>query len=158
MLGAGITLPISQAGFNVDFNTHTMHHLRKLKPSADSPPLIPSPPAKAVRKLTSRRDPKTLGATSSAIALSISSAFRDLGGTPRDGPTDQEGEARWQAVCATIRMAVEVTKESSDLCLPLKAVVGAIFVLVKNYDVSVSWKQSGNLLTLYPFPVPANHQ
>ena len=34
------------------------------------------------------------------------------------------------------RMAVEITKESSDMFLPVKAVVGAISVLVKNYDVS----------------------
>ena len=32
-------------------------------------------------------------------------------------------------------MAVEVTKESSDMFLPLKAVVGALSVLIKNYDV-----------------------
>ena len=133
-----------------------MHHLRKSKPLAHSPPPIPPPPAKVVRTLTSRRDPKTLGATSSAIALSISSAFRDLGDTPCDGSTEQKGDTRWQAVCATIRMAVEVTKESSDLCLPLKAVVGAVFVLIKNYDVSVSWKQSRNLPAPYPYPFPAN--
>ena len=33
-------------------------------------------------------------------------------------------------------MAVEVAKESSDMFLPLKAVVGALSVLIKNYDVS----------------------
>ena len=33
-------------------------------------------------------------------------------------------------------MAVEIAKESSDLFLPLKAVVGALSVLIKNYDVS----------------------
>jgi hypothetical protein len=33
-------------------------------------------------------------------------------------------------------MAVDITKESSDMFLPLKAVVGAISVLIKNYDVS----------------------
>jgi hypothetical protein len=32
-------------------------------------------------------------------------------------------------------MAVEITKESSDMFLPLKAVVGALSVLIKNYDV-----------------------
>jgi hypothetical protein len=34
-------------------------------------------------------------------------------------------------------MAVEITNESSDMFLPLKAVVGAISVLMKNYEVSV---------------------
>jgi hypothetical protein len=33
-------------------------------------------------------------------------------------------------------MAIDITKESSDMFLPLKAVVGAISVLIKNYDVS----------------------
>ena len=32
-------------------------------------------------------------------------------------------------------MAVEIANESSDLFLPLKAVVGALAVFVKNYDV-----------------------
>ena len=32
-------------------------------------------------------------------------------------------------------VAVEITKESSDLLLPLKAVAGALSVLIKNYDV-----------------------
>ena len=116
----------------------TMHHLRKSMPSTDSPPSTSSPPAEVVQRLTSQRDPKTLGATSSAIALSISSAFHDLGDTSCDGSTNQGRDTHWRAVCATIRMAVEVTKESSDLCLPLKAVVGALFVLIKNYDVSMS--------------------
>ena len=35
-------------------------------------------------------------------------------------------------------MALEVAKESSDAFLPLKAVVGAISVLIKNCDVSMS--------------------
>ena len=33
-------------------------------------------------------------------------------------------------------MAVEIAKESSDMFLPLKAVVGALSVLIQNYDVS----------------------
>jgi hypothetical protein len=35
-------------------------------------------------------------------------------------------------------MAVEIAKESSDMFLPLKAVVGAVSILMKNYDVSAS--------------------
>ena len=34
-------------------------------------------------------------------------------------------------------MAIEITKESSDMFLPLKAVVGALSVLIRNYDVSL---------------------
>jgi len=33
-------------------------------------------------------------------------------------------------------MVVDIAKESSDMFLPLKAVVGALSVLIKNYDVS----------------------
>ena len=32
-------------------------------------------------------------------------------------------------------MTVEIAKESSDMFLPLKAVAGALAVLIKNYDV-----------------------
>ena len=133
-----------------------MHHLRKSTPSTNSPPRISLPPKKDVRKLSSQRSLKTLGATSSAIALSISSAFRDLGDAPHDGSTEQGKDTHWQAACATIRMAVEITKESSDMCPLLKAVVGAISVLIKNCDVSVSCLQSGRLLILRFFPALAN--
>jgi hypothetical protein len=34
-------------------------------------------------------------------------------------------------------MAIEVAKESSDVLFPLKAVAGALAVLIKNYDVSL---------------------
>ena len=44
----------------------------------------------------------------------------------------------WKTAYSAVRMAVEVTKESSDLFLPLKAVVGAVSILMKNYDVSAS--------------------
>lgn len=47
---------------------------------------------------------------------------------------------------------METIKESSDLCLPLKAVVGAVSVLMKNYDVSMSCLRTGYLLILYPLP------
>ena len=34
-----------------------------------------------------------------------------------------------------MKITVDIAKESSDLLLPLKAVVGALSVLIKNYDV-----------------------
>ena len=127
-----VSQPASAIFGLVETSTIVMHTLRKLKTTVNTPAPAPASPAELVQNLTSRRDSKALAATSSAIALSISSAFRDPSSTSGDGPT------HWRAACATIRMAVEITKESSDLCLPLKAVVGAIFVLIKNYDVSVS--------------------
>ena len=74
---------------------------------------------------------------SSAITLSISPAFGDGRGMPNDSAAGQRGDMGWQMAYASVRMVVEITKESSDLCPPLKVVVGAILTLMKNYDVSV---------------------
>jgi len=87
----------------------------------------------------SQRDSRALAATSSAIALSITSAFDNTCDVPGDGAADRGRDAGWRTAYAAVRMAVEVTKESSDLCLPLKAVVGAVSVLIKNCDVSMSY-------------------
>ena len=114
-----------------------MHFLRKSKPSADTPAPTTTLPAELVQKLASRKDPKALAATSSTIALSINSAFSDIRGMSGDGPTVQGKDEIRQTAYAAVRMAVEITKESSDLCPPLKAVVGAMSALMKNYDVSI---------------------
>jgi hypothetical protein len=90
-----------------------------------------------VRNLTSRRDSRALAASSAAIVLSIGSAFNDTHDGSGDGAV-RGRDATWQTTYAAVRMAVEITKESSDLFLPLKAVVGAMSVLIKNYDVGVS--------------------
>jgi len=95
---------------------------------------IPTLSTKLVRKLTSKKDHKTLGATSSTIALSINSAFNDARDTSSDGATVQGMNEIGQTAYAAVRMAVEIAKESSDLCPPLKAVVGAMSALMKNYD------------------------
>ena len=113
-----------------------MHYLRKSKPSADSPPSTPSPPVKVIRKLASRRDPKTLGAVSSAIALSTLPVFNEGPGASNDDTTNQ-GCTGWQAAYATVRMVVEVAERSSDMFPPLKAAVGAVSALMKNCDVGI---------------------
>ena len=118
--------------------TFVMPRFRRSKSSSNTSPPTPTPPVKLVRKLTSQRESTALAATSSAIALSISSAFSGADDTSSGGVTNQEGDTGWKTAYAAVRMAIEVTKESSDLCLPLKAVVGAMSVLTKNYDVSVS--------------------
>ena len=73
-----------------------------------------------------------------ALSTSIASAI----GSPSQGPSDPDAdqpetskESRWRTTYAAARMAVEIAKESSDMFLPLKAVVGAVSVLIKNYDV-----------------------
>jgi hypothetical protein len=110
-----------------------MPRLRKSKPLAD---ISVASPAELVQELTSlpRKDSRTLAATSTAIALSVGSPFYI---TSSDGATVRGRDTGWQTAYAAVRIALGTTKESSDLCLPLKAVVGAMSALVKNYDVSV---------------------
>lgn len=118
-------------------STIVMHYLRKSMPLANTPSPTPASPAELVENLMSQRNSKALSATSSAIALSIGSAFSDARGMSTNGAAPQGMDAIQRTAYAAVRMAVEITKESSDLCLPLKAVVGAMSALMKNYDVSV---------------------
>jgi len=115
-----------------------MSPFRKSKQRTDVSVPTPTSPADLVQDLTSQRDSMALAATSAAIALSIGSAFSGTRDTSSSGATVQGGDTGWQTAYDAIRMAVETIKESSDLFLPLKAVVGAISVFMKNYDVSVS--------------------
>ena len=48
----------------------------------------------------------------------------------------QVADSAWQTAYSTARMVIGIAKESSDMFLPLKAVVGALSVLIKNYDVN----------------------
>ena len=109
-----------------------MPGFRKAKSQVTTPPS----PVDLVQQFVSRREPKALAASSTAIALSVSSAFSNTLEASGDGATVQGRDTDWQTAYGVARMAVEIAKESSDLCLPLKAVVGAISVLIKNYDVS----------------------
>ena len=91
------------------------------------------------QRLTSlpRGDPRALAASSTAIALSITSPFYDTGDASGNGADVRGSGAGWQTAYGTVRMAIEIAKETSDMFLPLKAVVGAVSALMKNYDVSV---------------------
>ena len=111
-----------------------MPRFRKPKFPATTPP---SPGE--VQNLTSKKKSKSLVAMSAAIALSIGSPSPDSRGTSSDDTTVRQGNTDWQAAYGAARMAVEIAKETSDAFPPLKAVVGAISVLIKNYDVSVSF-------------------
>ena len=73
-----------------------------------------------------------------ALSTSIASAIGSSSQGPSDTSVDQPGtskESRWRTAYVAARMAVEIAKESTDMFLPLKAVVGALAVLIKNYDV-----------------------
>ena len=122
-----------------------MRRLFKSKPPADvsTPTQIPTPPSPAelIKDLTSQRDSRALAATSSAIALSLGSALYDTS----DGATVLRRNTGWQSAYGAARMAVEIAKESSDMFPPLKVVVGAISILIRNYDVSESPSQAEHL-------------
>ena len=114
-----------------------MRRLLKPKLPANIPDPTPAPPAELVQDLTSRRDYRTLAASSTTIALSICPPIHGTCDTSNDGTIVHERDTGWKTAYAAARMAVEITKESSDMFLPLKAVVGAMSVLIKDYDVGV---------------------
>ena len=80
------------------------------------------------------KKPGALAALSTSIASVIGSASQ---GPPDTDVTQPETskESRWRTAYVAARMAVEIAKESTDMFLSLKAVVGAVAVLIKNYDV-----------------------
>ena len=132
-------------------STFDMRRLPKSNPLADI-----LTPAERVRDLASRRDSRALAATSSAIALSLGSALHDTVETSSDGATVQGKDTGWETAYGAARIAVEIAKESSDMFPPLKAVVGALSILIRNYDVSVSHSRTKYPLILCLFSTPAN--
>ena len=88
----------------------------------------PTSPTELVRKFKPlpHGDIRALAASSATIALTIASEFY------------RGGDKDWQSVFGAAKMTVETAKEFSNMFLPLKAVAGAIFVLIKDYDVGVS--------------------
>ena len=129
-----------------------MPRLGKSKQQADIPESTPTPAA-LVQNLASQRNYRALAVSSTAIALSIGSPIYNAGDTPGDGIVAQGRDAGWQTAYAAVRMAIEITKETTDLFLPLKAVVGAMSVLIKNYDVGVLRSQTRHLLILCRCPL-----
>jgi hypothetical protein len=153
MSGAVVTFPIvlevkSIIGF-IWPPILTMRRLLKPKLLADISISTPTPPAELVQNLTFQRDYRALAASSTAIALSIGSASYDTYDGSGDGAAVRGRDANWQTIYAAIRVAVEITKESSDLFPPLKAVVGAMSVLIKNCDVGVLFA-----IWIPPHPLP----
>jgi hypothetical protein len=123
-----------------------MRHFRnKSSSSANArntpPPSRPSSPiVRYIQELTTAnsgaKDLRALAGSSSAIALSIASPPRD----PTDIALDEPGSSKesvWKAAFGAARIAVEIAKDSSDILPPLKAVMVALSVLIKNYDVGL---------------------
>ena len=113
----------------------------------DHPQTTPTERKKAV-KSNPKAGAKKRGALA-ALSTSIASAIGSSSQGPSDTGVDQPGtskESRWRTAYIAARMAVEIAKESTDIFPPLKAVVGAVAVLIKNYDVKYTQT-----------PLPSNH-
>ena len=131
-----MTLPNQdQTGSQRSISPPTLIMRRLLKSKPVTNVSSPTPPAKVLKDLASRKDSRALAATSTAVALSLGSPLRDIG----DGAIVQGRDAGWQTAYGAARMAVEIAKESSDALPPLKAVTGAVSILIRNYDVSVPY-------------------
>jgi len=138
-----------------------MIYLRRISHPTTTPPPTPTSPAESfIRKKLSTvhcGDIRALAVSSIVIASSIGSPSLNKNHLPRSDEQwsthtshpnheaiDQEpsphqaADSAWRTAYSAARMIVNVTKESSDMFLPLKAVVGALSVLIKNYDVSVT--------------------
>ena len=129
---------------------------RSRTPTTPTPTSTPTSPQESFirRKFSTlhRGDVRTLAVSSIAIASSIGSPSLNQSYPPRHSAThtsrpdldaigqgsgSRRGEgSAWQTAYRAARMALDITRESSDMFLPLKAVVGALSVLIKNYDVS----------------------
>ena len=96
-----------------------------------------------------------LAASTSAIALSIGSPSCDVTDTTLDEPGSSK-QSRWTTAYEAAKIALDIANASSDMCLPLKAVVGALSVLIKNYDVR--FPQASRSLECSPFLVANRRQ
>jgi hypothetical protein len=126
--------------------TSTMRHFRTkasssaTNPTNDPPPTPTSPIVEYLKQELATfyprtKDTRALAASSSAIALSIASPSCD----PIDAALDElrsSKESGWRTAYRAAKIAVDIANASSDMFLPLKAVVGALSVLLENYDVS----------------------
>ena len=138
---------------------HSQGKSRSSSPATPTPTSSPTPPDKHfIQKKFSalrRGDAKTPGPSSIAVGSSIGSPSLNQDYTPRsdeqkaaytshpdrdaigqESSTHQTADSAWRTAYSTAKMAVDIAKESSDMFPPLKAVVGALSVLIKNCDVS----------------------
>lgn len=119
----------------------TMPRFRKKPPPPTTPTnsQLPTPtsPAKQAKERSYLRtkNQSALASPSNANALSTVPATCDPSDiTPNE--SEPSKESVWRTTYAAAKIAVETAKESSDMFPPLKAVLGAISVLIKNCDVS----------------------
>ena len=120
-----------------------MHYFRRKASSSGTPEDNPAststsqikPKRKKLVKTHSKvKHLKALAAPSSSIVSPVGSPSRDPSDTDETGRSEESG---WKTAYGAARMAVDVANASSDMFLPLKAVVGVLAVLIKNYDVGL---------------------
>lgn len=118
-----------------------MPNSRKRPPSSATPKNPPQT-TPAERNEAVKTNPKARAKKRGAL-VALSTSITSAIGSPSQGPSSDPGvdqpetskRSRWRTAYAAARIAIEIAKESADMFPPLKAVVGAVSVLIKNYDV-----------------------
>ena len=104
-------------------------------PPASTPQIVTEPIEQDLTTTNPQvEDRKALAASTSATPLPIASPPGDSADTTLDEPGSSK-ESHWGTAYEAAKIAIDIANASSDMFLPLKAVVGALSVLIKNYDV-----------------------
>ena len=110
------------------------------RPQSSATPINPQQTAPSKRRKGAKTNPEARAKKPDALAT-LSASIASAIGSSSQGPSDigvdqpETSESRWRTAYGAARMAVDIAKESTDMFLPLKAVAGALSVLIKNYDV-----------------------
>jgi hypothetical protein len=80
------------------------------------------------------KDQRVLAASTSAVALAIASPLCDPTDSTPNAPGSSK-ESAWKTAYGTARIAIDIAKDTSDMLPPLKAVMSALSILIKNCDV-----------------------
>jgi hypothetical protein len=116
-----------------------MHHFRKKPPLPEDTTTPTQPIVKYIKQELATfhprvKDRRALAASSSAIALTMAAPFCDLTDVALNDP-GSSNESAWRAAYGAAGIAIEIAKDCSDMLPPLKAVMVALSVIIKNCDV-----------------------
>ena len=120
----------------------------------------PTPPIKYMKEELATFQPQAGGegqmsVSSGGIAASNTYSSRNPVGTPPNKP-GSDVESSWKTAYEAARMAVEVDEEPSNMFLPLKAVAGALSVLIKSYGVSSPRSTVSSIADCFPKQTTVN--
>ena len=117
----------------------------RVKASSPATPVNSSPPTptslvgcikkEVVRKHPKAKNPGTLATSSTSIAFSVCSPSCYPSNAVPNEPGSSKRVRLENGVWGGEDSRIEITKETSDIFLPLKAVAGALAVLIKNYEL-----------------------